>query len=57
MIERAAIEGILVRELLVFRKFWRSATLTSVIQPIIYLLAFGFGFATFVAQVGGLDYV
>ena len=57
MIERPALEGILVRELLVFRKFWRSATLTSVIQPIIYLLAFGFGFGTLVSEVGGLDYV
>ncbi len=57
MIERAAVEGIYVREGYVFGRYWRSQALTSIIQPIIYLLAFGFGFGQLVDKVGGLDYV
>jgi lipooligosaccharide transport system permease protein len=57
VIERPALEGILVRELYVFSKLWRSAAITSVAQPIIYLLAFGLGFGSLVSHVGGLTYV
>ena len=40
-----------------FRRYWRSTTFSAVIEPTIYLLAFGFGFGSLVAQVGGYDYV
>ena len=46
------------REVANFRSFWKSTTFASVLEPIIYLLAFGLGLgATIVAQVEGLDYV
>ena len=56
-IEPAAIGAVVFREATMFRRYWRSTTFSSVIEPTIYLLAFGFGFGTLVSQVGGLDYV
>jgi lipooligosaccharide transport system permease protein len=40
-----------------YRRYWRSTTFSSVVEPTIYLLAFGFGFGSLVAQVGGYDYL
>ena len=47
----------LVREIINFSSYWRSATFSSTVEPTIYLLAFGFGFGSLVSQVGGYDYV
>ena len=47
----------LVREIINFRSFWRSATFSSTVDPTIYLLAFGFGFGSLVSSVNGYDYV
>ena len=43
-LERPAITGVLVREVVNFSSYWRSATFSSTVEPTIYLLAFGFGF-------------
>jgi len=57
-LERAAIAGVMSRELANFRTFWKATTFSSVLEPIIYLLAFGLGLgATIVSSVDGLDYV
>jgi lipooligosaccharide transport system permease protein len=56
-LDRAALAGVLVREVVNFSSFWRSTTFSSTVEPTIYLLAFGFGFGTLVSQVNGLDYV
>ncbi|MDP9378255.1 MAG: ABC transporter permease [Actinomycetota bacterium] len=56
-LERAALAGVLVRELINFSSFWRSTTFSSTVEPTIYLLAFGFGFGSLVSQVAGYDYV
>ncbi len=56
-LERAAITGVLVREVVNFSSFWRSSAFSSTVEPTIYLLAFGFGFGSLVATVGGYDYV
>jgi lipooligosaccharide transport system permease protein len=55
--ERSALAGVLVREIVNFSSYWRSATFSSTVEPTIYLLAFGFGFGSLVAKVGGYDYV
>ncbi len=57
MIERPAVTGVLVREVMNFKTFWRSSTFSAVVQPLVYLLAFGFGFGALVSTVGGFDYV
>ncbi len=57
-LEPAAIGGVMSRELANFRSFWKATTFSSVLEPIVYLLAFGLGLgATVVSQVEGLDYV
>jgi lipooligosaccharide transport system permease protein len=56
-LERAAITGVLVREVVNFSSYWRSASFSSTVEPTIYLLAFGFGFGSLVSTVGGYDYV
>jgi len=56
-LEAAAIRGVLVREIVNFSSFWRSATFSSTVDPTIYLLAFGFGFGALVSTVAGYDYI
>lgn len=56
-LERAAIAGVMSRELTVFRHYWPSTTFSSIVQPTIYLLAFGLGLGTLVSRIGGLSYV
>jgi lipooligosaccharide transport system permease protein len=57
-LEPAAITGVMSREVANFRTFWKSTTFSSVLEPVIYLLAFGVGLgSTIVDKVDGLDYV
>ena len=57
-LEPAAITGVMSREVANFRTFWKATTFSSVLEPTIYLLAFGVGLgATIVDRVEGLDYV
>jgi len=57
-LEPAAIAGVMSREVANFRTYWRSTTFSSVLEPVIYLCAFGLGLgSTIVDQVDGLDYV
>ncbi|HEV2873870.1 MAG TPA: ABC transporter permease [Thermoleophilaceae bacterium] len=57
-LEPAAITGVMSREVANFRTFWKSTTFSSVLEPVIYLVAFGLGLgATIVDRVEGLEYV
>jgi len=57
-LEPAAIGGVMSREVANFRTFWKATTFSSVLEPVIYLLAFGLGLgATVVDRVDGLEYV
>ena len=57
-LEPAAIAGVMSREVANFRTFWKSTTFSSVLEPVVYLLAFGLGLgATVVDRVDGLRYV
>jgi len=56
-LERAALQGVMVREVVNFSSFWRSSTFSSTVDPTIYMLAFGFGFGSLVSQVAGYDYI
>jgi lipooligosaccharide transport system permease protein len=57
-LDPAAITGIMSREVANFRTFWKSTTFSSLLEPVIYLLAFGVGLgATLVDGVNGLEYV
>jgi lipooligosaccharide transport system permease protein len=52
-LERPALTGVLVREVVNFSSFWRSTTFSSTVEPTIYLLAFGFGFGALVGRIEG----
>jgi lipooligosaccharide transport system permease protein len=56
-LERPALTGVLVREVVNYSSYWKSSTFSSTVEPTIYLLAFGFGFGSVVSQIGGYDYV
>jgi lipooligosaccharide transport system permease protein len=56
-LERPALAGVLVREIINFGSYWRSSTFSATVEPTVYLLAFGFGFGSLVSRVGGYDYV
>jgi lipooligosaccharide transport system permease protein len=55
--ELPAITGVLVREIINYSSYWRSATFSATVEPTIYLVAFGFGFGSLVSTIGGYDYV
>jgi lipooligosaccharide transport system permease protein len=56
-LERPALTGVLVREVVNYSSYWKSSTFSSTVEPTIYLLAFGFGFGSLVSTVAGFDYV
>ena len=57
-LEPAAITGVMSREVANFRTFWKATTFSAVLEPVIYLLAFGVGLGvTLVDRVDGLEYV
>ena len=56
-LEPAALAGVMSRDVTNFKSFWKTTTFSSILDPTIYLLAFGLGFGTLVAAVDGIDYV
>ena len=56
-VDSSAVSGVLQRNWVVFLRTWKSNTVLSVVDPIISLLAFGFGFGALVAKVGDIDYI
>jgi lipooligosaccharide transport system permease protein len=55
--EPSALAGVLVHDLTMYKRYWVSTTFSAVVEPTIYLLAFGLGFGTLVAKVGGYRYL
>jgi lipooligosaccharide transport system permease protein len=56
-LDAVAIGGVMSRELTVFTRTWRSTTFSAVVEPTIFLLAFGLGFGALISQVRGIDYM
>ena len=57
-LEPTAIAGVMSREVANFRTYWKGTTFSSVLEPLVYLLAFGLGLsATLVDEVNGVPYV
>lgn len=52
-----AVAGIVDREWRVFKRVWRSIMFGSIVEPVVYLLAFGYGFGALVAEVAGIPYI
>ncbi len=57
-LEPAAILGVMSREYFNFGTYWRGTTFSSLLEPTVYLLAFGLGLsATLVDEVNGQPYI
>ncbi|MCU1592958.1 MAG: type transporter, partial [Frankiales bacterium] len=50
-VDRSAVAGVLLRDWVVYKRTWKSNTVISVVDPVVSLLAFGFGFGALVAKV------
>ena len=51
-LEPVAIRAIMSKDIVMFGRYWKATTFSSVMQPTIYLLAFGLGFGSLVAHIG-----
>jgi lipooligosaccharide transport system permease protein len=56
-LEPAALVGVMSRDVTLFGRYWKATTFSSVVQPTIYLLAFGLGIGALVSKVNHVDYV
>lgn len=57
-LDPAAIGAVMSREVANFKTFWKGTTFSSVLEPVIYLLAFGLGLGTtIIDEVDGVPYV
>jgi lipooligosaccharide transport system permease protein len=56
-LEPAALAGVMSRDIAIFGRYWKATTFSSIVQPTIYLLAFGLGFGTLQKHVGTVTYV
>jgi lipooligosaccharide transport system permease protein len=56
-LEPAALAGVMSRDVAIFGRYWKATTFASIVQPTIYLLAFGLGLGVLLRRVDGLTYV
>jgi lipooligosaccharide transport system permease protein len=56
-LEPAALAGVMSRDVVLFGRYWKATTFSSVVQPTIYLLAFGLGFGALQKNVGHVRYL
>jgi lipooligosaccharide transport system permease protein len=56
-LEPAALAGVMSRDVAIFGRYWKATTFSSIVQPTIYLLAFGLGLGALVHSVDHLKYV
>jgi len=56
-LEPAALAGVMSRDVAIFGRYWKATTFSSIVQPTIYLLAFGLGFEKFAPHLLHVGYV
>ena len=56
-LEPAALAGVMTRDVVLFRRYWKATTFSSIVQPTIYLLAFGLGLGSLIHGIGRVKYV
>jgi lipooligosaccharide transport system permease protein len=56
-LDPAALAGVMYRDVVLFKRYWKATTFSSIVQPTIYLLAFGLGFGSLLHNVGHVRYV
>jgi lipooligosaccharide transport system permease protein len=55
-LEPAALAGVMYRDVAIFSRYWKATTFSSVVQPTIYLLAFGLGLKAISHLPGHVSY-
>jgi lipooligosaccharide transport system permease protein len=55
-LEPAALAGVMSRDVAIFGRYWKATTFSSIVQPTIYLLAFGLGLQKFIPHLLHVDY-
>ncbi len=55
-LEPAALTGVMSRDVAIFGRYWKATTFSSIVQPTIYLLAFGIGFGSLLPHLAGVSY-
>jgi lipooligosaccharide transport system permease protein len=55
-LEPAALIGVMSRDIAIFGRYWKATTFSSIVQPTIYLLAFGLGFGKLAPHIAHLKY-
>lgn len=55
--EFAPIAGVLAREWALYRRTWAPITFSAIVEPVLYLLAFGMGMGALIGSIGGYDYI
>jgi lipooligosaccharide transport system permease protein len=53
----ADVGALVWREWRIFRRTWLAPTVGSALEPVVYLLVFGYGFGALVAEVAGIPYL
>ena len=56
-LEPAALAGVMSRDVVMFGRYWKATTFSSIVQPTIYLLAFGLGFRALVGPIQHVNYI
>ncbi len=56
-LEPAAMAGVMTRDVVIFGRYWKATTFSSVVQPTIYLLAFAAGIGALVNRVDHVSYL
>ncbi|MEV0662539.1 ABC transporter permease [Actinomadura luteofluorescens] len=55
--ETAPVRGIWRHELALYKRYWKSQSFASMVEPTFFLLAFGYGFGSMVAVIGDYRYL
>ena len=56
-LEPAAMAGVMTRDVVLFGRYWKATTFSSVVQPTIYLLAFAAGVGALVPRLDHVSYL
>jgi lipooligosaccharide transport system permease protein len=56
-IELTSVGAVMSRDISVYLRSWRSTTFSAIVEPIIFLLAFGLGIGALIKHVHGVDYI
>ena len=55
--ELDAVLGVVAREWILYGQSWRATTFAAIVEPTIYLLAFGFGMGALIGNLAGFSYI